>query len=94
MRDVFEFAKFFIKNGARSTRTRIKYYKRMKEVISAYVDSLIDAMQSKVINGVTFYYDDDFELTDEIIDQLESFSILADDDAYTVYLDNGNLVIY
>ena len=35
-----------------------------------------------------------FALTDGMIDQLENFSLLADDDTYSVYLDNGGLVIY
>ena len=48
---------------------------------------------SERINGVTFYYDG-FVLTDEMIEQLESFSLSADDDAYSVYVDNGRLVIY
>jgi hypothetical protein len=52
-----------------------------------------DVSYSKSINGVMFYYDG-FILTDEIIDQLESFSLSADDDAYSVYLDDGRLVIY
>lgn len=66
---------------------------RMREIISAYRDTSHDAMRSEIVNGVTFYYDN-FELTDEIIDQLDAFSLLADDDIYTVYLDDGKLVIY
>ena len=58
MKDVYDYAKFFIKNG------------------------------------VTFYLYGDLKLTDEIRNQLESFSLLADDDAYSVYVDNGRLVIY
>ena len=45
-------------------------------------------------NGVTFYLYGDLKLTDEIRNQLESFSLSADDDAYSVYVDNGRLVIY
>jgi uncharacterized phage-associated protein len=67
--------------------------KRMKEIISAYREAASDVSSSESINGVTFYYDG-FALTDEIIDQLESFSLSADDDAYSVYLDDGRLVIY
>lgn len=66
---------------------------RMREIISAYRETSSDAMRSEIINGVTFFYDN-FELTDEIIDQLDAFSWLADDDMYTVYLDDGKLVVY
>ena len=52
----------------------------------------------KIINGVTFYYDDDddFELTDKMMDYLKNFALSADadDDAYSVYMDDGKLVIY
>lgn len=66
---------------------------RMQEIISAYRETAHDVTASEIINGVTFYYDG-FILTDEMIDQLENFSLSADDDAYSVYLDNGRLVIY
>ena len=66
---------------------------RIKDIISAYEESANDATEREVINGVTFYYDG-FKLTDEIIDQLEAFSLNADDDCYTVYMDDGKLVIY
>lgn len=42
---------------------------------------------------MTFYFDG-FSLTDDMIDRLESFSLSADDDTYSVYLDNGRLMIY
>jgi uncharacterized phage-associated protein len=66
---------------------------RMKEIILAYREVASSASSSESINGVTFYYDG-FHLTDEIIDQLERFSLSAEDDAYSVYLDDGRLVIY
>lgn len=66
---------------------------RMREIISAYKDTSSKASSCEVINGVTFYYDG-FELTDDIIEQLESFSLAADEDAYSVYLDDGRLVIF
>ena len=66
---------------------------RMKEIISAYREAANDASACETINGVTFFYDG-FVLTDDMIDQLESFSLSADDDAYSVYLDDGRLVIY
>lgn len=66
---------------------------RMREIICAYREVSNDVTASEIINGITFYYDG-FSLTDEMIEQLENFSLSADDDAYSVYLDNGRLVIY
>ena len=66
---------------------------RMREIISAYRETVNDVTASEMINGVTFYYDG-FALTDDMIDQLECFSLSAEDDTYSVYLDNGRLVIY
>lgn len=66
---------------------------RMKDIIRAYRETSKDIAASEVINGITFYYDG-FQLTDDMIDQLETFSLSAEDDTYSVYLDNGRLVIY
>lgn len=66
---------------------------RMREIISAYKEAASDVTASEIINGVTFYYDG-LVLTDEMIEQLENFSLSAGDDTYSVYLDNGRLVIY
>lgn len=65
---------------------------RMREVLAAHQQSVNDITASEVINGVTYYYDG-FTLTDDIINQLEGFSLTADDDVYSVYLDEGKLVI-
>ena len=66
---------------------------RMREIISAYRETASDTAKYEIINGVTFYYDG-FALTDDMIDRLESFSLSAEDDTYSVYVDNGRLVIY
>lgn len=66
---------------------------RMQEMITAYRESSTSLEAKETINGVTFYYDG-FALTDEIIEQLEVFSLSADEDTYSVYLDNEGLVIY
>lgn len=68
--------------------------KRMKEVISAYKESSADDFKKEIINGVTYYFGKDFEITDEILSKLEKFALSAEDNSYTVYFDNGNLVIY
>lgn len=36
----------------------------------------------------------DFKLTDDMIEELKSFTLNADDDSYSVCLDDGSLVIY
>lgn len=66
---------------------------RMREIIRAYQETSAEAVPEEMIHGVTFYLYGDLELTDEIRNQLESFSLSADDDAYSVYVDNGRLVI-
>ena len=65
----------------------------MKEIVHAYQESSNDVMARKIINGISFYYNG-FQLTDEIIEELTSFTLNADDDSYTVYLDDGSLVVY
>lgn len=66
---------------------------RMRMIIEAYNEASSDISNKEIINGITFYYDG-FTLTDEMIDKLEDFSLNAEEDVYTVYLDNGRLVIY
>lgn len=66
---------------------------KMHEIITAYKESSVAPSSKEVLYGVTFYYDG-FELTDEITEKLCDFAMSADDSAYSVYLDNGKLVIY
>lgn len=66
---------------------------RMKEIVHAYQESSNDVMTRKIINGISFYYNG-FKLTDDMIEELKSFTLNADDDSFTVYLDDGSLVIY
>lgn len=66
---------------------------RMKNIIEAYRESEKDVTAREVINGVTFYYDG-FTLTDGMIDELERFSRNAEDSDYSVYLDEGKMVVY
>lgn len=65
----------------------------MKKIIHAHQKSSNDVMNREIINGISFYYDG-FQLTNDMIEQLKSFLLDADDDSYTVYLDDGSLVIY
>lgn len=66
---------------------------KMRTIIDAYEQSKNDVEASETINGIVFYYDG-FELTDDILDKLETFSLQAEDDSYSVYLEDGELVIY
>lgn len=65
----------------------------MKDIIEAYKETALDKSSKEVINGIAFYYDD-MELTDEIYNYLEEFSLSAEDDAYTIYKDGEALVVY
>jgi uncharacterized phage-associated protein len=65
---------------------------KMQEIILAFQKSSRDGMSKQIINGISFYYD--FELNDDILKRLEDFTHNADEDTYTVYMDNGRLVIY
>ncbi len=67
--------------------------KKVHEIVSAYKEVMENVSAKELINGVTFYYDD-LILTDQIINELEKFSLTADDDTYSVYVDSGKLVIY
>ncbi len=101
----FKFWKLAFENGTSSTGYHNKDMSvvdmmsqqsdvgKMREIISAYRETANDITASETINGVTFYFDG-FALTDDMIDRLESFSLSADEDTYSVYLDNGRLVIY
>lgn len=101
----FDFWKLAFDNGTSSTGYHDKEMsivdmmskqddvEKMREIIAAYRETANDITASETINGVTFYFDG-FALTDDMIEQLESFSLSADDDTYSVYLDNGRLVIY
>ncbi|MCI9143620.1 MAG: SocA family protein [Lachnospiraceae bacterium] len=65
---------------------------KMREVLDAYRQSVNEVTAKEVINGITFFYDG-FTLTDDMIEKLEMFSLTAEDNAYSVYMDSGRLVI-
>ena len=51
--------------------------------------------QSVAVSGVTFYFERDcISVDDQLLGQLEAFAEEAEDGAYTVYIDDGKLVIY
>lgn len=50
-------------------------------------------LKQKVINGVTFYYDN-IKMTDDLIQELEKFSKICEDEAYTICEDDGQIFFY
>lgn len=67
---------------------------KLQTVIQAYLANKSKRSFKELINGITFYYDPELELTDEIINELETFSRQAEENAYSVYQDEEGLVIY
>lgn len=68
--------------------------KKMKYVIEQFKNTAYERMCEEVVNGIKFYYSTDFEMTDEVLEQLVEFSREAEDSSYSVYFEEGNLVIY
>ena len=68
---------------------------RFKAAILAYRETSVEANAKEVINGITFYYDPkELVLIDDILSDLYKFSLVAKEKVYSVYTDNGSLVIY
>jgi len=67
---------------------------KMRDVIAAFRKSQNDNQARETINGIDFYYTpSDFTLTDDVIDELYEFSLLADEQSYSVYADGEGIVI-
>lgn len=67
---------------------------KIHEIIKAFRETRNESSAQETVNGIEFYYSPtELKLSDDILDQLYSFSREADDQAYSVYLDNGSLVI-
>ncbi|BDR57466.1 Panacea domain-containing protein [Xylocopilactobacillus apis] len=64
---------------------------KMKEVLNTYQNNRQINQTKELINGVTFFYDPKEINIDEILPQLDSFE--ADEESYTVSIDDGHLVI-
>lgn len=67
---------------------------RMKNIIAAYKRDSAIPYRTEVINGITFSFVPGFQITEDVIENLERFSATAEDDAYTVYEEHGEMVIY
>lgn len=101
----FDFWKIAFENGTDKTgfhdkslsvvdmMSQKKDIEKMHEILSAYKEVSKIVMECKTVNEICFYYYG-FKMTDEIMSQLETFSLSAKDNAYSVYMDNGKLVIY
>lgn len=73
--------------------TMLQESDRLKDVISAYKENNAQRMYKKVIDGVTFYHNKDFTFTETINNTLKNFALAAEDLAYSIYIDNGSLVV-
>ena len=68
---------------------------KMKLILDAYENTQDDTDKFEIINGVKYYYDsNEIELTDKVIEELERFSLDADEKTYSIYMDDGDMVIY
>jgi len=68
---------------------------KIRDVITAYRETQSEKQARETINGVNFYYTpDDITLSDETLNQLYDFSLNADESTYSIYNDNGSLVIF
>jgi uncharacterized phage-associated protein len=68
---------------------------KIQNMIKSYRDTQKENNVKEIINGIEFIYSPaEIELTDDVIDELFEFSRSADEQTYSVYNDNGNLVIY
>jgi len=68
---------------------------KIQSAIEAFRATGTEKCFREVVNDIKFFYDpDNIDLTDDILEQLEVFSKTAEDNAYSVYRENGSLVIY
>ncbi|EMF0479019.1 hypothetical protein IBQ20_002699, partial [Enterococcus hirae] len=69
---------------------------KITEMLNTYNQNFIDSDETfEIINGITFYYNPNKVDFEQLLPQLEIFSTLSenDDDTYSVYLEDGDLVI-
>ena len=67
---------------------------KMKGVLNAYYQTKLTEQNVIVFNGIRFFYGDDVFMTVSLKQYLCEFSMCAEDDSYSVYYDNGELVVY
>lgn len=66
---------------------------KVRTIVDAHKSNRVENPFREIINGKVFFYSADFEMTDSIIDQLDDFSRYAEEDAYSVYIEDDNLVV-
>lgn len=67
---------------------------KIKTIINQFKENAVERAFKEVINGIDFYYQPEMEMNDDVLEVLEAFSREADEQAYSVYLEEGKLVIY
>lgn len=68
---------------------------RIAEIIEIYQQDKNEPVIKETVNGVDFYCDPETVVVDDaLMDVLFNFSLSADENAYRVYSEDGNLVIY
>ncbi len=68
---------------------------KIKTILDAYNENKMVDQNTEIINGIEFYYDPEkMEMSEELLDKLYDFSLDADEESYSLYIDNGELVIY
>lgn len=68
---------------------------KILDALNAVQDTALEKLHSEVVNGVSFYYDpSEIKLDDGVLDYLDKFSRKADEKAYSIYYDDGELVVF
>jgi len=67
---------------------------KIEQLLNAYNQTRQIAQKREVVNGIMFNVEPALEITDELLLELERFSLNADESAYFVGKDSGELVIY
>lgn len=70
-----------------------KELSKIRNVLDEYNKNKTNCETSELVNGITFYFNPTNVIIDQIILQLEDFSKYAEDNAYTIYLEEEELVI-
>lgn len=68
---------------------------KIKMLIEVYKKTSKEDSESEIINGIVYHYNpDEIQMTEDIICYLQEFSEQAEDTSYSVYRDNGELVVF
>ena len=72
----------------------LKEAHKMQLIIDQFKSNVVERQFKEVVNGVTFYYSAEFEMTDSVLAQLIEFSKEAEENVYSIYMESDNLVIF